>query len=229
MSQKYYLRTKAYGIDIPADQHEDRIIPQMLQCFTQNARVAIQSAWINKKMLAGSMVAGQKMKWPEFSKAVEDLLSTEAACRIYDPCVIYQEDASKLPPCRDGRQARTLNNTAKQEEHPTPFNARCRQCGENTHATDHCEKSKNNKLQCDVCGMKNHITALHRHGQRSQSVGAERGRDRDRDRTPYRPRANSQVSFYASNPGIETSGTEGSDLSDDQSDDSTEMENQDFC
>ena len=76
--------------------------------------------------------------------------------------------------------------------------------------------------------MKNHNTALHRHGQRSQSVGAERGRERERDRTPYRSRANSQVSFYASTTFQDTQNNEASDLSDDISDASEVEENQDF-
>ena len=228
MSQKYFLRTKAYGEDIPIDQQEESLINQMLQCFSQNARVAIQSAWINKSIMAGTLSSGKmKMTWTQFTKAVEELLSTPTAIKMHDPCSLYHESENKLPPRSDGRQHRSIQGGAgKAEDRPAPFNARCRQCGENSHPTDKCEKSRLQKLQCDICGMRNHTTELHRASQRSKSMDQERGRERERQQ--FRPRANSQTAFLATTEPEPESEEEKDIVSDHPTTDASDEDDQDF-
>jgi hypothetical protein len=152
MSQKYYLRSKAYGDNMPADQHESILITQTLQLFPNPARTAIKTAWMEKCMKTGFEYRSTPMSWQQFTRLVEDLLSTNMAIQQHDPCVLAHR--------QEGPGSTELKTT--KEKPAEAFNVRCRYCGSNDHATPNCVASKDNKLFCTMCQRTNHTTDMHR-------------------------------------------------------------------
>ena len=152
MSQKYFLRATAYGGIIPEDQSDTVLITQILQLFPSAAKTAIKTSWMEKCMATGHDYRNTPMAWGQFLRLVEDLLSTNLAVQQYDPCVMHQRHEGTL----------TQEQGNKKDKPSEPFNARCRFCGANDHATTNCVAAKENKLFCATCKRTNHTTEMHR-------------------------------------------------------------------
>ena len=151
MTKKFYLRSKAYGDDIPRDQSESNLVAQTLLLFPSTARMALRATWIDKCLSMGNDIRTSSMSWTQLLRAVEDLLSSSAAIQQYDPCVIAANMSSR---------GESLNLST--EKTPEPFNSRCRNCGMNDHATTDCSAAKDKKLYCEICKKSNHSTEMHR-------------------------------------------------------------------
>jgi hypothetical protein len=152
MAKKYTLRSKAYGNDIPEDQSETKLIAQTLQLFPNPARSTIKSAWMEKCLAGGWDYRSTPMSWQQFTRLVENLLSTSMSIQQHDPCAQNNRHEVTFAP---------EHATAKPKQ-SEGFNARCRYCGGNDHATPNCIAAKENKLHCAVCKKTNHSTEMHR-------------------------------------------------------------------
>ena len=118
MARKFFLRSKAYGDEIPADQSESNLVAQTLLLFPSTARMALRASWIDKCLTSGLDIRSSSMSWTQLSRAVDDLLSSTAAAQQYDPCILAENMSQRNKPVN-----------SQTDKKPEPFNTRCRNCG----------------------------------------------------------------------------------------------------
>jgi hypothetical protein len=159
INQKYSLRNKLYGNDIPDTVSDSILIDDCLQFLTPNARGIFRSIWKD-------YCNNDPPSWNDFVRGITAFLSTPHDRSQYDPCILNRVPTQRTAQMQANKTTNATNAVPPSSTANTSSGFKCFQCGSPDHRWTACEKAKALQLHCDTCQMKNHTTEMHQSRQK---------------------------------------------------------------
>ena len=159
INQKYSLRNKLYGHNVPDTESDAILIEDCLQFLTPNARGIFRSIWKD-------YCNNDPPSWNDFVRGITAFLSTPHDRSQYDPCILNRVPTQRTAQLQSSKTT-NATNTVPPSSSPGPSTGfKCFQCGSPDHRWTACEKAKALQLHCEICQMKNHTTEMHQSRQK---------------------------------------------------------------